>query len=442
MLTRSFRAKRSFRHAQSGNVAAIFAIALVPVIAAMGCAVDYSRAVQIRSKLQSAIDSASVGAVSRTSPGFIAAGAMTKDGPIPAGVTDATNIFNGNMSTQSGYTLNSFTAEVKKSAGRVLSTIQFSADVPTTFTSIIGWRKLTITGSSTSTSSMPTYKDFYLFLDNSPSMGVGATPDDVALLVAGTPDRCAFACHDTTNPTNNNYQIAKRLGIKTRIDVLRDATAKLMVTAGQTKTYTNQFRMAIYDFGATAQTAGLRTLFELSPDLSGAGTSAGSIDLMSVNGQNDNYDQDTPFSSAWTALEKKIGDPGDGTAGAPQKYVFFVSDGVADEANPASCKKPTTNGRCQSPINPSLCKKLTDRGIKVAVLYTTYLELPDNDWYYDWIRPFNTGPFGPSPNSEIARNMKACASPDFYFEVSPTQGISQAMEALFKKAVADARISS
>jgi hypothetical protein len=34
------------------------------------------------------------------------------------------------------------------------------------------------------------------------------------------------------------------------------------------------------------------------------------------------------------------------------------------------------------------------------------------------------------------------ASPGLYFEVSPTQGISQAMNTLFQKAVADARISS
>jgi hypothetical protein len=37
--------------------------------------------------------------------------------------------------------------------------------------------------------------------------------------------------------------------------------------------------------------------------------------------------------------------------------------------------------------------------------------------------------------------MESCASPGFYFEVSPTQGISAAMNALFKKAVADARIA-
>ncbi|MGY4628828.1 hypothetical protein ACVWY3_006584 [Bradyrhizobium sp. USDA 4486] len=36
---------------------------------------------------------------------------------------------------------------------------------------------------------------------------------------------------------------------------------------------------------------------------------------------------------------------------------------------------------------------------------------------------------------------QSCASPGLYFEVSPTQGISDAMTALFKKDLADARIS-
>jgi hypothetical protein len=135
-----------------------------------------------------------------------------------------------------------------------------------------------------------------------------------------------------------------------------------------------------------------------------------------------------------------IGTPGNGTTAAPQKYLFFVSDGVADENN-TGCLKPTTGGRCQSPINPALCTTLKNRGIKVAVLYTTYLALPTNAWYNTWIAPFNLGPYGPSLNSEIAQDMASCASPGLYFEVSPTQGISQAMSALFQRALADARIS-
>lgn len=431
-----------FRRNTSGTIAVIFVLASLPIMTSVGCAVDYSRATQLRTKLQSAIDAASVGSVAKSSPGFIAAGSMTSDGPIAAGITDATNIFNANMNGVTGFTLNSMTPAMTKTGSVITSTAQFSAQIPTMFLGLIGKSTVTVTGTSTATTKMPLYIDFYLLLDNSPSMGVGATPADVSKMVSNTSDQCAFACHDL-NDNNNYYKLAKTLGVTTRIDVLRTATQSLMDMAATTQTYSSQFRMAIYDFGASASTAGLRALFSLSGSLSSAKTAAGNIDLMTVNGQNENNDQDTQFTTIMPAINLAISTPGAGTSGAPMKYLFFVSDGVADEYNPASCIKTTTSsGRCQSPLNTALCTTIKARGIKIAVLYTTYLALPTNSWYNSWIAPFNTGPYGPSPNSQIAKNMESCASPDLYFEVSPTQGISEAMNALFQKAVADARISS
>jgi hypothetical protein len=163
---------------------------------------------------------------------------------------------------------------------------------------------------------------------------------------------------------------------------------------------------------------------------------------MTVNGQNDNGDQDTGFTAILPAINTAItGAPGTGSSSAPLKYLFFVSDGVADEANKGCLKKLSGTTRCQSPINPALCTTLKNGGIKIAVLYTTYLALPTNAWYNTWIAPFNIGPYGPSLNSEIATSMQNCASPGFYFEVSPTEGIADAMNKLFQKAVAQARIS-
>ena len=112
------------------------------------------------------------------------------------------------------------------------------------------------------------------------------------------------------------------------------------------------------------------------------------------------------------------------------------------KSNSACLKPKSGSARCQSPLNPALCTTIKNRGIKIAVLYTTYLALPTNAWYNTWLAPFNAGPYGPSPNSEIAQNMQSCASSGLYFEVSPTQGIPEAMNALFRKAIADARISS
>ncbi|QQN64734.1 pilus assembly protein [Bradyrhizobium diazoefficiens] len=453
----AFRALiHTFVRDRRGNIAVIFAIASVPLITAVGCAVDYSRATQTRSKLQAAADAASVGSIAKASPAFLAAGSMTSDGPIPAGVTDAQNIFDANRANLTGYTLNSVTPTVVKSGSTITSTVAFSANINTIFLGLIGKTALTVSGTSSSTANMPLYVDFYLLLDNSPSMGVGATPDDVTALVNatsgsswGNKQNCAFACHDY-NDSNSTYNLAKTIGATTRIDVLRTATQSLMDTAAKTETYSNQFRMAIYDFGASSKTIGLRALFSLSASLSSAKTAAASIDLMGVYGNNDAYtaDKDTQFSKIFPAMANLIPASGSGTSSAPLKYLFFVSDGVADESN-AACSKTMYNSRwgnisprCQSPLDATLCDALKKNNVKIAVLYTTYLKLKDNQWYMDWIDPFNQPPFGPSPNSEIAQNMQKCASPGLYFEVSPTEGISDAMNALFKKAVADARIAS
>lgn len=432
-----------------GNIAVIFALACVPLITAVGCAVDYSRATQTRSKLQAAADAASVGSLAKASPAFKAAGTMTSDGSISVGITDAQNIFNANRANLSGYTLNSVTPTVVKTGSTVTSTVTFDATINTMFLGLIGKTALALSGTSKATASVPLYIDFYLLLDNSPSMGVAATPDDVTKLVNATTgssfkpnDQCAFACHDY-NDSNNYYNLAKSIGVTTRIDVLRTATQSLMDTAAATQTYSNQFRMAIYDFGASSKTIGLRALFALSSSLSSAKTAAGNIDLMGVYGNNDSYtkDQDTQFSTLFPAISNEISNPGSGTSSSPLKYLFFVSDGVADESNSACLKPLSGSSRCQSPLNAALCKTMKDRGVKIAVLYTTYLALPTNGWYMKWVDPFNVGPYGPSPNSEIAQNMQSCASPGLYFEVGPTQGISDAMNALFKRAVADARIS-
>src|SRR5438105_10114802 len=208
MLSLLARQMGRFRRDKRGNIVTLFALTLVPGLAVAGGAVDYRRADKIRTRLQLAADTASVGSVAKNSPAFAAAGSMTSDGPIPVGVTDATNIFNGNMVGQTGYTLNSLTVTVTRSSGKVTSTVQFSANVATTFMSTVGTASLTVTGSSTSVTSTPQYIDFYLLLDNSPSMGVAATPADVSTMVNHTSDKCAFACHDLSN-SNNYYDLAK-----------------------------------------------------------------------------------------------------------------------------------------------------------------------------------------------------------------------------------------
>jgi hypothetical protein len=159
---------------------------------------------------------------------------------------------------------------------------------------------------------------------------------------------------------------------------------------------------------------------------------------MTVNGQNENGDRDTNYDAVLTAMNQLIPTPGTGLGSSPpQKVLFFVSDGVADEPDPGSCSQPLTGNRWQEPVNLALCTAIKNRGIKIAVLYTRYLQLPfsgsgSNSWFNTWILPFW---------SNISPTMQSCASPGLFFEVSPTQGISQAMSALFQKVVATVHLA-
>lgn len=434
-------AVRSLLKARSGNVAVTFAVAAFPVILMVGAAVDYSAANRSKAVLDSFADAAVLAVTAQSAMSLTAAAAQTK----------AVDYFNAEALTLKRGTVSTVTAVVTDSTAGRKAQLNYTAQVPTSIAAIAEIQNINIAGSSSGASAVPTYIDFYLLLDNSPSMGVGATPADVSKMVANTADQCAFACHQMDVSPNDYYGLAKKLGVTTRIDVVRTATQQLMDTATATQTVSGQFRSAIYTFGASAQNKGLTRIFSLSSSLSSAKTAASAIDLMTVPYQNYASDTDTNFDNVFPSLNNEIATPGDGVSAAnPQKVVFFVSDGVNDAAN-ITCSRSTTAGqdpqtgtnytRCQEPIKPALCKALKDRGITVAVLYTTYLALPTNSWYMSWIDPFNQGPFGPSPNSQIAANMQSCASPGYYFEVSPTDGISQAMTALFQKVVQAARLT-
>ena len=218
--TRLFRLISRFRHDKKANVAVIFVVALIPILTAIGCAVDYSLATRMKAKLQAAADAASVASISAKSPGYLAATTMTSNGSVPAGVTDANNVFNGNMSGITGYTLVSLTSTVTKTGSLLASSVQYSASVPVVFMKIVGLTTLTIGGTSTSSASLPLYLDFYLMLDVSSSMGLPSTAAEQGRLAAINPDNygnyptgCTLACHFATQdvcgdgtqkyPTNN-----------------------------------------------------------------------------------------------------------------------------------------------------------------------------------------------------------------------------------------------
>jgi hypothetical protein len=136
-------------------------------------------------------------------------------------------------------TLSNVTATVTDSTTGRTAVINYTATKNNVFMGLFGIPITTITGQSTAAADLSTYIDFYLLLDNTPSMGVGATTADINKMVNNTSDKCAFGCHDLSN-RNNYYNLAKRLGVTMRIDVLKTATKSLMNNATTIETLPDQ----------------------------------------------------------------------------------------------------------------------------------------------------------------------------------------------------------
>lgn len=429
-----------------GNIAIIFALSIIPIVFLTALGLDFSSATQKRLRLNAAADAAVLSMVTPTAMNETCSQAQTT----------AQSIFMGQASLLSGlnYSAPTFSGCQDGAATRTV-TVGYTAYSVNAFPNVFGLltgtpaKTWTITGSSTATATTAPNINFYLLLDNSPSMDIAATTSGINTMVANTSAQggCAFACHesdpaadDLGNPGGeDNYTLAKNLGVVTRIENMADATAALMTTAQQTEEASNAaYDMAIYTFNSN----GLNTIYapqgQPGSDLTTAQADSANIDVLEVCSNNylvcgtSNNDTDTNFETAMSAVNKTMPNPGTGAAGStPQEVLFLVTDGVDDEVA-TSCSQALDGSRCQQPFNTAMCSTIQARGIRIAVLYTEYLPLPTNAWYNSWIAPFQ---------SQIGPNMQNCASPGLFFQVTTDGDITAAMQALFQQAVSTARLS-
>jgi Flp pilus assembly protein TadG len=198
-----------FRRDNKANIAVIFALSVLPIATAIGCVTDYTNATRIKAKMQAAADAAAVASVSINSASYLQATTMTSNGSVSAGQTELDSIFKGNVANFSTLyqNLSLPTETVTKTGANLTSVIKFSAQVPVTFMKLAGWSTMTIGGSSTATSSLPLYLDFYLLLDVSGSMGLPSTAAEAVRMQNINPDNyvqyptgCTIACHFAQPP--------------------------------------------------------------------------------------------------------------------------------------------------------------------------------------------------------------------------------------------------
>ena len=439
---------RRFIRECHGNVAMISALAAVPLCFLAGMGVDYGDAVDRQTRLNAIADAAALAAVT---PNMMAQSTSVA-------TTAAQNTFNGQAGTVPNVSYNSgnLTVSITTSGSKRTVTVSYTAKYNTFFPSLLGQSTIPLSGSSTATGGMAPNIDFYLLLDDSPSMAIAATQTGINTMVSNTSSQggCAFGCHETHPSSDNlgnpggedNYALARNLGVTLRIDLLNQATQNLMSTAQSTETTNDaSYRMAIYTFDTK-----VNTLQTLTSNLSTAQDSAANITMLEVYSNNNltqtdnNNDEDTNYDNSMSTINSTMPNPGSGTNNAgdtPQEVLFFVTDGVEDE-----CMTPTLNsytgGGCRQQYlmnsNTDWCTKIKGRGIRIAILYTEYLPLPTNGWYVNFD---GAGAGISSFQANIAGQLETCASPGLFYQVNTGGDISAALSSLFAYAVQSAYLS-
>lgn len=425
----------------SGNVAITFALSLLPLVFLIGMALDYAAAIQKLQRLNAAADSAALAAVSPALMSQTATQAQSV----------ATNLFNGQASAIAGLTSITPTITVNASGLSRTVSVAFTANSANSFPNILGKTSWPLVGSATASATQAPNIDFYMMLDNSPSMAIAATTAGINTMLANTTQQasgagCAFACHETNpssgdnqgNPNGwDNYALAQSLGVVTRIQNMATATKALSSTAATMATQNNTtFRMGVYTFNSGNSGSDLYTIQAKTSNLSLAGTAASGVDVLVVC--KNNYttcasrdgDTNTDFAAALTAMNGIISTPGTGAANSsPQGILFIVTDGVEDK-KATSCATDmivySGYSRCMQPFDITTCATIKNRGIKIAILYTEYYPLPTDAFYTAHVAPFQ---------SSIGPNLQNCASSGLYFSVTTDDDITSAMNALFTLAL-------
>ncbi len=451
---RSLDVMSRFAANKSGNVAIIFGVSLFPLLMSLGIVIDYSRGMDEKSRLDAAIDAAVLFASTKAAQNGYK-NTFTEE------LAAAQSFFNAQVGSVPNVTINPITLTVGKdpaNPGMIKSTAYYSGTMNSWMRNPFTGNSVTIpiSGSASSEVSLPSYIDFYLMLDNSPSMGLAASPAEITRMRTATTnagvETCEFACHtiraNGSSDPNDNYAIARKNSIKLRVDLLAEATQSLTQMAEQTQNKTGlskQFRMGIYPFNRTVTALSSTTSKTsmtsdngITDNLPNAGSIAAGMSLAPY--LNDGNYFLTDFTVAFSSMNKVVSNPGDGrTSSTPQKYVFFITDGVQDLPQGWSTMTDIKYtkwdywGHTLGPVDPKVCNALKDRGIKVAVLYTTYYAtapgaspLYDNDIAH-WA-------------GDISTNLRSCASPGLYY-VADTSGIKTMLAQMFTDAVKNAKLT-
>ncbi len=414
---------------EGGNVAMILALALVPLVLAVGTGIDYARLVKARSEVQNVVDGATL------------MGANALSTKTDAQITQAVKDWSAQTYGVGFGTLAIDTVTIDRSALKVSTTATLS--VPTSFGALAGIDTFNATIVSAAVAPNRPYMNVYLLLDNSASMGLAATTSGQTTMKIAA--NCVFACHVAEGGPyviagksyNNTFDVSQVLGVTLRRDVMNSAAKKVIAMIDDVDPNHERIKVGVYYFNKDATKAQ-----DLTFDTSKATAAlSGAASQLGVDG--------TYFDTSLKTMKSIMGTAGDGSsASSPLKLVLMVTDGVQSYRSwvlGGSSTWPKV-----APNKPNNCTPIKANGVTFGVLYTEYLAIA-GDWGYEATvgstMPSSWGSLDAGVSSSIKRRdylpyaLADCASTGYFMSANSTGEIESGLTSLFDKWIEHLRLS-
>lgn len=440
---------RRYAGDRRGNVLIIFGLSALPLIGSLGAGVEYLRKVNYRARLDDAADAAAMAAIT-TARDYISTNPNNQADPtadaITRGKARAEAVFRANAASTLGALSVTPTINLARSGQDLTASAGYSTTFPSPFGRLLGnvaASSLNVVGTSTANLSLPIYADFYLLLDTSGSMGLPTSAAQQVSFAKLNPDmadskgnNCAFACHF---PSFKGYDLSKANNIELRIATVGKAVSQLIDTAKSKATLDKQYRIGLFPFINDMETAA-----DLTTSLDSLKPYANNLEAYMDVGDSTRPrgSGGTHFERVLPAMNTKISSVGDGSSSVKAKpFVFLVTDGMANSqyyyGKAGNYDVTKWTGSNSNLLDPNLCTQMKNRGITISILYIPYLPMatPFNDNVgYENIRVNSLIPNVPGA-------LQSCASPGFSRTASDATQITTALNAMFKDAIAAARLT-
>jgi Flp pilus assembly protein TadG len=205
-----------------GNVLALTAFALIPLLFALSFGIDYARAMKLQTRMNAAADAAALTVVS--TPMMQQTTATAQAAAKATFVAQVTGLAGLTFNASNDLTI-TVTTSGSLNNGRTV-TVTWRGQSANVFSPFLKTANLPISGGATAAAVRAPNINFYVALDVSPSMLLPSTSAGLTAIRAATAtsyntNGCDFACH-TQNPHSDNIYVRNTAGL----DIWLDSSGK------------------------------------------------------------------------------------------------------------------------------------------------------------------------------------------------------------------------